>query len=251
MLYADKPTTCKSQAVCRQKSMQVYAKQQCNNYRMLLETASMLGLTKLLQFRQHQWWEFRQYAFSRMGSQKISACQHMLPGAAVGRAQPGLGFGGLLGAQYAGRSWCIQQNAFSPGKFLGHSCLVGKFCSAHHCSGLVWCIKNICTVMKIVADVLTLLQGINIPKLLGQGQIHDGMHAFIATSAGGSALTVNMLQDHPEMKQNAMLSLDALHWHGTLHGDVALHNFMMSDDGQAVWLVDFSDSCQGSVSELF
>ena len=52
-----------------------------------LKPASMLGLTKLLQFRQHQWWEFRQYAFRRMGSQKISACQHMLPGAAVGRAQ--------------------------------------------------------------------------------------------------------------------------------------------------------------------
>lgn len=95
------------------------------------------------------------------------------------------------------------------------------------------------------------LQGINIPKLLGQGQIHDGMHAFIATSAGGSALTANKLQDHPEMKQQAMLSLDALHWHGTLHGDVALHNFVMSDDGQAVWLVDSSDSCQGSVAELF
>lgn len=95
------------------------------------------------------------------------------------------------------------------------------------------------------------LQGINIPKLLGQGQIHDRMHAFTATSAGGSALTANILQDHPEMKQQAMLSLDALHWHGTLHGGVALHNFVVCDDGQAVWLVDSSDSCQGSVAELF
>lgn len=105
--------------------------------------------------------------------------------------------------------------------------------------------------MNIAADVLTLLQGINIPKLLGQGQIHDRMHAFTATSAGGSALTANILQDHPEMKQQAMLSLDALHWHGTLHGGVALHNFVVCDDGQAVWLVDSSDSCQGSVAELF
>ena len=89
--------------------------------------------------------------------------------------------------------------------------------------------------------MLTLLQVINIPKLLGQDQIHEGMHAFIATSAGGSAMAANM----------AMLTLESLHWHGTLHGDIALHNFVMSDDGQAVWLVDFSDSCQGSVAELF
>ena len=57
--------------------------------------------------------------------------------------------------------------------------------------------------MNIVADVLTLLQGIKIPRLLRQGQIHDGMHVFIATSASGSALTANMLQGHPEMKQHS------------------------------------------------
>ena len=60
-------------------------------------------------------------------------------------------------------------------------------------------------------------------------------------SAGGRGeYTPSMLQDHPEMKQQAMLALDALHQYDILHGDVAsnLHNFVMSDDGQAVWLVD-------------
>ena len=49
-----------------------------------------------------------------------------------------------------------------------------------------------------------------------------------------------------------MLALDALYQYDILLGDAAsnLHNFVMSDDGQAMWLVDCFDNCQGSVAEL-
>lgn len=55
-----------------------------------------------------------------------------------------------------------------------------------------------------------------------------GMHVFVATSAGGDTctLTASMLQDRPEMNQQAVLTFDALQRHGTLCGDTS-YNIML------------------------
>ncbi len=81
------------------------------------------------------------------------------------------------------------------------------------------------------------LQGVHIPKLLGHGQIHEGLHAFIAMSAGGSPLSPDMLKSCPAMAEQAVCALKAMHQQNMLHGDIALQNFVMSDTAQSMWLV--------------
>lgn len=95
----------------------------------------------------------------------------------------------------------------------------------------------------------TLMQGVRLPKLLGHGQIHEGLHAFIATSAGRGTLTWDMLQDCPAWAHQAKHALAAIHQQGMLHGDLALRNFVISEDGHCLWLVDLVDSRPGSLEE--
>lgn len=91
-----------------------------------------------------------------------------------------------------------------------------------------------------------LLQDVHIPKLLGRGQIHEGLHAFIVMSAGHGSLTPEVLRHTPALQQQALDSLSAVHMHGIIHGDVSLCNCVLSDSGNAVWLVDFADSFAGT-----
>ena len=78
------------------------------------------------------------------------------------------------------------------------------------------------------------MQVVNLPKLLGQGQIHAGLHAFVATSAGRGTLTLDMLQDCPAWAQQAKHALAAINQQGMLHSDLALRNFIVSEDGRTL-----------------
>lgn len=46
-----------------------------------------------------------------------------------------------------------------------------------------------------------------------------------------------------------LLSLAAVHGQGVVHGDVALHNFVLAPDGATVWLLDLESSYLGDASE--
>ena len=43
--------------------------------------------------------------------------------------------------------------------------------------------------------------------------------------------------------------LAELHTLGLVHGDVALHNFVLAPDATAVWLLDFGVCCYGNTRE--
>ncbi len=93
------------------------------------------------------------------------------------------------------------------------------------------------------------MQGVHIPRLLGHGQIHAGLHAFTAMSAGGSPLSPDMLRRCPALAEHAVCALKAMHQHNMVHGDIALQNFVMSDTAQSVWLVDLVNAGLGTASE--
>ena len=94
------------------------------------------------------------------------------------------------------------------------------------------------------------LQGVHIPRLLGHGQIHEGLHAFIAMSAGGSPLSPDMLKSCPAVAEQAMCGLKAMHQQNTLHGDIALQKVVMSDTALSMWLVDLVEVWPGTAAEL-
>ena len=71
--------------------------------------------------------------------------------------------------------------------------------------------------------------GVHVPRLLGHGQIHEGLHAFTAMSAGSSPLSPDMLKSCPAVAEHAMCALKAMHQRNMLHGDIALQNFVASD----------------------
>ena len=90
-----------------------------------------------------------------------------------------------------------------------------------------------------------------IPRLLGHGQIHDheGPHAFTAMSAGGSPLSPVKLRFPPALAEHAVRALSAIYQQNMVHGDIALHNFVMPGTGQSVWLVDLVNACPGTPAE--
>ena len=94
-----------------------------------------------------------------------------------------------------------------------------------------------------------LLQGVHIPKFLAEGTYHRGLAAFIATEAGGGPLSNEVLRSRPQIAEQVVQSLAAVHQHGVLHGDVQLHNFVVAPDNTAVWL-DFEHSCLGDTHQL-
>ena len=51
------------------------------------------------------------------------------------------------------------------------------------------------------------------PRLLDHGQIHGGLHAFTAMSAGGSPLSPDMLRRCPALAEHAVCALKAMHQH--------------------------------------
>ncbi len=95
-----------------------------------------------------------------------------------------------------------------------------------------------------------LLQGVHIPRLLAKGTYHRGLAAFIATEAGGGPLSIEVLRSRPQLAEQVLQSLAAIHQHGVLHGDVQLHNFVVAPDNMAVWLLDFEHSCLGDPHQL-
>ena len=97
--------------------------------------------------------------------------------------------------------------------------------------------------------MLPVLQGIHIPRLLGHGQIHEGLHAFTAMSAGGTPLSPDLLRSCPAIAEHAMCALKAMHQQNMLHGDIALQNFVTSGTAQSVWLVDLVNACPGTAAE--
>ena len=92
--------------------------------------------------------------------------------------------------------------------------------------------------------------GEGIPKLLVQGQYHCGLQAFMAISRGSDALTVATLLASPELADQALATLAAVHALGVLHGGVRLANFVALPDRKGVWLLDFELSCSGNSEEL-
>ena len=84
-----------------------------------------------------------------------------------------------------------------------------------------------------------LLQGVHKPRLLAEGTYHRGLAAFIATEAGGGPLSIEVLRSRPQLAEQVVQSLAAVHQHGVLHGDVQLHNFVVAPDNMAVWLLAF------------
>ena len=93
------------------------------------------------------------------------------------------------------------------------------------------------------------VQGIYIPNFLAHGAFHRGLVAFIATSAGGDSMSHTTLQARPELADAMVQSLTAVHRVGVVHGDVALHNFVISPNGTYMWLLDFEHSHLGSCEE--
>ena len=100
------------------------------------------------------------------------------------------------------------------------------------------------------AVILSVLQGIYIPRLFGYGLIHGGMHAFTALSAGGSPLSPDMLRRSPALAEHAQCALQGLHQQKMLHGDIALQNIVLSDTEGSVWLVDLVNACPGTAAEM-
>lgn len=88
--------------------------------------------------------------------------------------------------------------------------------------------------------------GVHVPRLLGHGQLHEGLHAFIAMSAGASPLNPDMLKSCPAIAEHAMCAFKTIHQQNMLHGDIALQNFVASDTAQSMWLVDFVEVSLGS-----
>ncbi len=83
-----------------------------------------------------------------------------------------------------------------------------------------------------------------------QGQYNCGLQAFVVTSRGGDALPVASLRASPQLAQQALGTLAAVHKCGILHGDVSLHNFVATPDRKGVWVLDFELSCLGDPQEL-
>ena len=94
------------------------------------------------------------------------------------------------------------------------------------------------------------IQGHHIPRLLAHGTFHSGLAAFIVTEAGGEPLSIETLRSHPQLVEQALQSLAAVHHHGVLHGDVHLYNFVVASDQTKVWLLNFEHSCLGEPAEL-
>lgn len=67
---------------------------------------------------------------------------------------------------------------------------------------------------------------------------------------GGEPLSIETLRSHPQLVEQALQSLAAVHHHGVLHGDVQLNNFIVASDQTKVWLLDFEHSCLGDPAEL-
>ncbi len=97
--------------------------------------------------------------------------------------------------------------------------------------------------------MLFVLQGTHIPRLLGYGQIHGGLHAITVMSAGGSPLSPDMLRHSPVLAEHAQCALKAMHQQQMLHGDIALQNFVVSEAAQSVWLVDLVNACPGTAAQ--
>lgn len=72
----------------------------------------------------------------------------------------------------------------------------------------------------------------------------------MAISRGGDALTVARVRASPQLAQQALAALAAVHRLGVLHGDVSIDNFVVSPDCKGVWLVDFELSCCGDSEEV-
>lgn len=77
---------------------------------------------------------------------------------------------------------------------------------------------------------------------LAQGTFHRGLVAFIATSTGGDPVSPRLLREHPQLMTAMTESLAAVHSLGIVHGDVALHNFVLAPGHTNVWLLDFESS---------
>ena len=73
--------------------------------------------------------------------------------------------------------------------------------------------------------------------------------AFIATSAGGPVPSREQLKSDPHLGLSMLQCLAAMHTLGLVHGDVALHNFVLAPDQTAVWLLDFEASRCGNTHE--
>ena len=67
-------------------------------------------------------------------------------------------------------------------------------------------------------------------------------------SAGGDPLTCEKLRERPQLAGVMKQSLKAVHKAGVVHGDVALHNFVLAANDR-VWLLDFESSRVGDPSE--
>ncbi len=65
-----------------------------------------------------------------------------------------------------------------------------------------------------LVSMSVLLHGVHIPRLLAEGTFHRGLAAFIATEPGGGPLSVEILRSHPQLAEQVLQSLAAVHQHG-------------------------------------
>ena len=119
---------------------------------------------------------------------------------------------------------------------------------------LTKCMQHICHHRDGIKLQITMwfgLQGTHIPRLLAQGAFHRGLVAFTATSTGGDPLSCRMLQACPQLVTGMKKSLAAVHSLGVVHGDVALHNFVLAPGHTNinVWVLDFESSHFGNAEE--